>query len=339
MKTNTITLDRDLPAVGLQKGTVISFDAEMRTIDDGLAFYISQLSQVESRIYEAKYLNINFADLIPIDTSMPEWVDSVDYISIDAVTMGKFIGAAADDLPNVSANAHKSSIKVGYAGNSFEYTLDELRKSAQMRMPIDVSLARAARRGAEEHMQEVAYFGDADRGMTGLFNNPNVSLDNSTLDWNDPATTPLEIVADVNDFLTSVWATSSNIHVPNTLVLPSERWSFLATTTASTVNPDVTIMDLLMKNNVYTKMTGQQLRVVPRLQLSATELAKYDAAITKDRMMAYENNSENLVMHVPMVWRPIAPQARNLKIKVPAEYKVSGVEFRYPLSGAYRTLI
>lgn len=339
MNTVRVTLDRDFPHVGLAKGTVITFDENIRTADDGLAFYVSQLAQLESRIYEAKYHNINFAELIPIDTSMPEWVDSVDYISIDAVTMGKFVGAAADDLPGVSASANKSSIKIGYAGNYFEYTLDELRKSAQMRMPIDVTLARGARRGAEEHMQEVAYFGDADRGMTGLFNNPNVSLDNSTLDWFDPATTPLEIIADINDFLTAIWTTSKNIHIPNTLVLPSDRYAYLTTTTASTVNPDVTIMDLLEKNNVYTKRMKRPLRVEPRLQLSAEELAKYDDSITKDRMMAYEYNEENLVMHVPMVWRPVAPQARNLKIKVPAEYKVSGVEFRYPLSGAYRTLI
>lgn len=339
MRQTTVTLDRDLPALGLAKGTVLSFDENIRTMDDGVAFYISQLANLEARIYEAKYLNINYMDLIPVDTSMPEWVDSVDYISIDAATMGKFIGANADDLPNVAANAHKSSIPVGYAGNAFSYSRDELQKSVQTRMPLDVTLARGARRGAEEHMQSVAYFGDSGRGMTGLFNNPNLTLDNSTLDWNDSGTTALQIVADINDFLKSVWINSSNIHAANTLVLPSERWSKLATTPVSDVNPDKTILALLRERNVYTEMTGQPLRIIPRLQLAQEELVKHDPTVTKDRMMAYEYNQENLVMHIPMMWRPIAPQVDGLKIRVPAEYKVSGVEFRYPLSGAYRTLI
>lgn len=339
MGIKSVTLDKDLPSVGLSMGTQVTFNDEIKTVDDGFAFYISQLTQLEQRIYEAKYLNINFSELVPVDTSMPEWIDSVDYISIDAATMGKFIGASADDLPNVSASAHKSSIPVGYAGNSFEYSLDELRKSVNLRMPLDVTYARAARRGAEEHMQRVAYFGDADRNMTGLFNNPNLTLDNSTLDWNDPATTALEIIDDINSFLSSIWINSSNIHVANTLVLPAERWSTLSTKIASDLNPDRTILSILRERNVYTEMTGQPLRIVPRLQLSAAELAKTDPSITKDRMMAFEYNEENLVMHIPMFWRPVAPQPRNLKIKVPAEYKVSGVEFRYPLSGAYRALV
>lgn len=338
-KKVSVTLDRDMPSLGLRAGTVVSFDNAIRTDDDGLAFYVSQLAQLESRIYEAKYLNINFQELVPIDTSIPEWVDSVDYISIDAATMGKFIGASADDLPNVSASANKTSVKVGYAGNSFEYSLDELRKSAALRMPLDATLARAARRGAEEHMQRVAYYGDSERNMEGLFNNSNVSLDNSVLDWNDAGTTPLMILADINAFLTFVWTTSGNIHNANTLVLPSSRWAKLATTPVSSLNPDRMIIDLIKSSNVYTSMTGSALTVVPRIQLNKAELAKVDPAITKDRMMAYENNPENLVMYVPMVWRPLAPQPRNLKIKVPAEYKMSGVEFRYPLSAAYRTLI
>lgn len=339
MSRKTVVLDHDLPTVGLAKGTQVTFDENLRTIDDGLAFYISQLAALEPRLYEAKYLNINYAELIPIDTSIPEWADSVDYISIDAFTMGKFIGASADDLPNVSASANKTSVPIGYAGNSFEYSLDELRKSINLRMPLDVTMARAARRGSEEHMQRVAYFGDEDRGMTGLFNNPNLPLDNSTLDWNAGATTSLEIIQDINDFLSSVWINSSNIHVANTLVLPAERWSKLATQIASDLNPDRTILSILRERNVYTEMTGQPLRIMPRLQLSQAELVKYDPTATSDMMMAFEYNPENLSMYIPMFWRPVAPQPRNLKIKVPAEYKVSGVEFRYPLSGAYRTLV
>ena len=78
-------------------GLSFQYDADMKiaTADDGLAFFVSQLSNTEAKIYETKYRNIVYQDFIPIDTSDPEWVDEVTYISYDAVTVGKFIGANA----------------------------------------------------------------------------------------------------------------------------------------------------------------------------------------------------------------------------------------------------
>ena len=74
-------------------GESYTYDADMpiNSADSGLAFYISQLTNLEAKIYETKYRNIIYPELVPVDTSDPEWIDSVSYISYDAVTMGKFI--------------------------------------------------------------------------------------------------------------------------------------------------------------------------------------------------------------------------------------------------------
>ena len=113
----------DLVTVTLDNGQAVSFDRNMPTVDDGVAFYISQLSSVESKIYETKYRNIVYQDLVPVDTSDPEWVDQISYRSYDAVTMGKFIGASADDLPQVAMNAKIDHIPVAYGGIGFGYSL------------------------------------------------------------------------------------------------------------------------------------------------------------------------------------------------------------------------
>lgn len=330
MAKKTITLDRDFPHLGLAAGQTIVFDDAIRTTDDGLGFYISQLAYLEPRIYETKYPTINFQELIPVDSSVPEWADSVPYISYDAVTLGKFVGANADDLPNVAMSAKKDNVPVDYAGNSFEYSLDELRKSQQLRMPIDVTLAIAARRGAEEHMQRVAYFGDSDRGMFGLFNHPNVTSDaTSTLNWKAAGTTGKMILDEINGMIGDVWNQSKGIHVPNTMALAASRWTFLATTMATEYAPDKTLLEILQSQNLYTRMTGEPMNIRPRFQLDGA------GASGKDRILIYEKNADNLVMYIPMFWRPTAPQPRNLKIKVPAEYKVSGTEFRYPMCAGY----
>lgn len=314
----------------------VAFNDGLPTVDDGLAFYISQLASLESRIYEAKYAAINYAELIPVHTELPEWADSWDYISYDAVTIGKFIGSSADDLPNVALSANKSSVPIGYAGNMYDYSLDELRKSQQLRIPLDTTKARAAFRGAQEHTQRVAYFGDAARGMTGLFNNPNLALSNSTLNWFDPATTGDQIVADLNQILVDGYINSATVHVFDTIVMDARRFSLIANKRMGTIT-DRTILEYFKMNNQYTALTGRPLEIYSRLQLSAAQLAAAGVSNgNKDRIVAYERNDENLGMQVPIPWRSLAPQMWNLSVRVPCEYKISGVEFRYPFSGAYR---
>ncbi|AFC22423.1 major head protein [Vibrio phage CP-T1] len=334
MPKQTFTLDADLPQLGMIQGQSVSFNDNLPTMDDGWAFYISQFAQLETKIYEAKYTNINFAELIPVDTSYPEWADSWDYISYDAVTLGKFIGSSADDLPKVGLKANKSSVPIGYAGNAFDYSLDELRKSQQLRMPIDTTKGRMAFRGAQEHTQKVAYFGDASRGMTGLFNNPNLALDNSTTNWS--TATGQDIIDDMNGLFIKVWTDSANVHVPNTLVLDSTRYAQISSQRMDT-GTDTTVLEFFLKNNLYTSLTGQTPRVVPRLQLTAAVLAANGVSNGgKDRMVAYELNDENLGMVNPIPWRALAPQMKGLNIETPCEYKISGVEWRFPFSGAYR---
>ena len=329
MKRNkiTISLDAAIDMLALDAGHTITFNDGLPTMDDGLAFFISQLANLEAKIYEAKYTNINFQELIPINTNVPEWADTWDYISYDAVTLGKFIGSSADDLPNVSLRANKTVVQIGYAGNKYDYSLDELRKSQQLRMPVDTIKGRAAFRGSQEHSQRVAYFGDADRSMTGLFNNPNLALDNSVVDWT--TATGQEIVDDLNGMLIKTWIDSANVHLPNVVVLDSDRYAQL-TSQRMDSGTDTTIMEFFMKNNLFTTSTGQALRVHPRLQLKAAGVGG------KDRMMAYELNDENLGLVNPIPWRPLAPQMKNLTIVIPCEYKISGVEFRYPFSAVYR---
>lgn len=330
----TVALDSAIPMLGLQAGHQVTFNDGLPTIDDGLGFYISQLANLEPTIYEAKYTNINFAEMIPVNTNVPEWADSWDYMSFDAVTVGKFIGSSADDLPSVSLSANKTPVKIGYAGNSFDYSLDELRKSQQLRIPVDATKGRAAFRGSQEHSQRVAYFGDASRGMEGLFNNSNISLDNSTVNWN--TATGQEIVDDMNSLLISVWINSANTHLPNAIAIDSARYGLISSRRMDS-GTDTTILEFFKRNNLYTTTTGRDIMVFPRLQLSAAELAKNGVSNGgKDRMMAYELNDENLGMVNPIPWRALAPQTIGLNIKVPCEYKISGTEFRYPFSAAYR---
>ncbi len=317
-----------------QTGNSFQIDADMQFAksvgDAGVAFYISQLTNLEAKVYETLYPDIIFDQLVPVDTSDPEWIDNVAYMSFNAVTMAKFIAANGRDLPQSDIDASISYIPVGYAGNSYGYSIEELRKAAAMRIPLDVTKARITYRGARQFSQQIAFFGDANRNMYGLFNHPNVPLDNSTLNWN--TATGAEMVAALNSLLIKVWNQSNTRHVANTLLLPTTIWSIISSKRMD-VGTDTTVLEFFRRNNNSTGVTGQPLEIRAVLWLNTA------GAGGAPRMMAYEKNQDNLTMRMPIPWRSLPPQATALRLEVPCEMKLSGVEFRYPLSAAYRDLI
>lgn len=314
-------------------GFQFSYDSDlqqMRTADAGIAFYISQLTNLEAKVYETLYPEIVFDELVPVNTSDPEWIDQVAYMSFNAVTMAKFIAANGRDLPQSDIDASISYIPVNYAGNSYGYSLEELRKAAAMRIPLDAAKARIAYRGARQFQQQIAFFGDASRNMYGLFNHPNVPLDNSTINWN--TATGAEMVAALNSLLIKVWNQSQTRHVANTLLLPTNIWSIISSKRMDS-GTDTTVLEFFRRNNNSTGVTGQPLDIRAVLWLNDAGTAG------APRMMAYERNEDNLTMRMPIPWRSLPPQATALRLEIPAEFKISGVEFRYPLSAAYRDLV
>lgn len=322
-----------------QEGKLAVPQSVMDAADGGVAFYISQLSQLEATVYETPYANITYLEDVPVVPGIPEWANTWNYRSYDGVTVGKFIGANASDLPRVANSAKLSTVKLGYAGNECFYTLDELRTTEAMggNMAIDAMQAQLAYRGAEEHSQRVAYFGDASQGMYGLFNNPNVTKSTATVDYT--TATGQQLFDMLNDPIFTIIQASKNFHMPNVALFPPLLWK-QCTETLMTGYQTRTVMEHFMINNSYKLMTGKDIEIKIRYQLSAAELAAAGVSNGNvDRYVVYEKNDRNLGLAKPIPFRMLAPQLDGLGIKVPCEYKISGTEFRYPVCAYYLDML
>lgn len=311
----------------------------MDAADGGVAFYISQLAQLEATVYETPYADITYLQDVPVVAGIPEWANVWNYRSYDGVTVGKFIGANAADLPRVANSAKLSTVKLGYAGNECFYTLDELRTTEAMggNMAIDAMQAQLAYRGSEEHSQRVAYFGDTEQGMTGLFNNPNVTKSVATVDYT--TATGQQLFDMLNTPLFTIITASKNFHMPDTIRMPPLLWK-QATETLMTGYQTRTVMEHFMINNSYKLLTGRDPDIQIRYQLAASELAANGVSNGNvDRYVVYEKNNRNLGLAKPIPFRMLAPQLDGLGIKVPCEYKISGTEFRYPVSAYYLDML
>ena len=293
---------------------------------DALGYLISQLAHVEARVWERKYVAIMYPDLLPVSFEAGEWATSIEIHYTDDFAVGKFIGAGGDDIPYAQTETGRDIVPVRPAGIGYEYTLEELRQSEFLGLPLDARKANAARRGYEEHAQRVALFGDADRGMEGMLNHSTISTAASatTLTAALAGGNPRDdSAALINEPLNAVWEDSKGIELPDTVLMPLDHFGRLATTRLGTVN-DTTILEYIQTKNIFSQQTGQPLRIKPIPQLT-------------DSLMAYSSSEDVMVYHIPLVLRFLPPQPVGLKFRIPGEYKLAGVEVRYPGGATYRT--
>lgn len=81
--------------------------------DGGVAFYISQLAGLETTLYRVPYADITYLRDVPLVGNIPEYATHWNYRSYDGVTIGKFIGANAQDLPRVAQSAKLHQVELG----------------------------------------------------------------------------------------------------------------------------------------------------------------------------------------------------------------------------------
>ncbi|MDB6454703.1 DUF2184 domain-containing protein [Falsirhodobacter sp. 20TX0035] len=309
---------------------------QMKTFDAqvAMAYAVSQASRINATVYRTQYPAVRYRGLVPVDTTGPEWVKSVTYFSLDGVGAADWINAASDDVPKAELTRGRMETTVHEAGIGYGWSLSELGQAQLLGIDLNAQKGIAARRAAEEMTDRVAFLGDASKGLTGMVNNPDVTVQDaaatgagSSTEWEDK--TPGQIMGDVNALLTGVYTATATTVVSDTLLLPPTRMHYIGTTTVSD-NRETTILEWLRENNVYTMETGQPLtiRAIRGLETAG------DGGVA--RAMAYRNSEEVVKLNMPMPFRffPVW-QTGPFRFDVPGMFRIGGVDFLLPKEAIY----
>ncbi|MDR3088117.1 MAG: DUF2184 domain-containing protein [Azoarcus sp.] len=302
-----------------------------RDAQEALAFIVSQLAYTEAQVFERQYIPMQYEELIPISYAAGEWADSIRYEMVDYVGQGKRHSGKGDDIPRVDAQYDEKIMPVFNGAIGYDYTTEELRKSAFLRKPVSETRQVAAVEAYRRHMNTVGLYGekDSDPDVTGLFNNqyvPVLSAPNG--DWDDTATTPQQILADINQALLTVWENTAYNDQVTDIVMAPAAFAKIASREKSE-DSDKTILQWIKDNNVAKVERGIDIRFRPGFGLNTA------GAAGSRRMLAYVKSDTRLLMHIPMPLRFLSPQLKGLSVEIPGEYKYSGVEWRYPKSALY----
>lgn len=307
--------EADLPAV---KKIVVAL-AGMRE-DEGL-FSARQLDYVKTRTYDKKLPPMVGLTLVPISTEVPEWAETFTYFMYDEVGMAKIVANYADDLPRADVKGEEKVAQIKNIGDSYGYSVMELRAAAANRSDLPTRKSMAARKAIEIKLNQMALIGDRKFGLYGLVNHPNVPLVVGLHgDWLNPATTPDQILVDLDMIYDAVTNQSKDVHTPTRIVMPTEQRSRIFSRRVPDSNGKTAGQFFLDKH--------------PGLQIIGAAEFKGAGANGKDLILAYEYSEENLAMELPMPFNQLAAQARGLELVVPCLARAGGVVVYYPLSMA-----
>lgn len=290
----------------------------------GDIFFARQLEFIQSKIYEYQYPALKSFQLIPINYDVPAGAEYITATQFQAVGRARIINSYADDLPESGVIGTQLTNPVQGIGTSYRYSHQEIRAAQMARVALPLRLAEAARRANDQTVDNLAFFGNPTVGMTGLLNNPNVPTQTVPADGTGGNTewttkTPDQILRDMNLIVNQIVVQSNEVEMPDTLLLPLEQYTLIASTPRS-ANSDTTILNYFLMNNPFIRAVIP----VPKLDGAGTNGA--------DIMVAYEKNENKLQMAIPLPFTQYQPQERNLEFIIPCESRFGGVSIYYPLS-------
>lgn len=297
-----------------------------------LGFAVQQTSHIEAGVYQTKYPELDYASLIPVDTTAGEFVKSVTYFSMDGAGAAAWLNGNGKDVPVVGAQMEKHETMVHTAGIGYGYGYEEVNQARLLGVPLDGEKARIARRAYEQMVYNVSLTGDTAKGFEGLFSYTGVPQASVTADGTGATTTwatktPDQIIRDVNALLIGISTATKETELANTLLLPSERLNTIASTRLT--DTSMTILEFIQKANVYTAQTGQPLTI--RGKRGMTTIGSGSTA----RMIAYRRAPDVLKLHIPMVHRFFPVQVEGFQFTIPGMFRLGGLDIRLPKAVSY----
>ena len=290
------------------------------------AFIGRELEEIRSKTYDIKYPNLIGRVLIPVNNAIDPGVEVITYKQFDMVGAAVIIANYADDLPRSDVRCKSFSSSPRDLGSSYGYSYQEAKAAAYTGLPLDARKAAAARRSIEQLIDRIAKTGDAGNNLLGFLNQPNTSLytvPNGASGFPDWARkTPDEVLKDINGIINGIVASTQEVEIPDTLLLPVTQYTYI-TSTPRSANSDTTIAEYALNNNPYLK------EIIPWNVLKGAGVGP------SDRMVAYRKDPDALELIIPQEFEQLPPEKRGLEMLTDCVARCGGVVVYYPLSISY----
>ena len=298
-------------------------------------FVLAQGRNLETKVYTKRYPSYNYAAIVPVVTEGNPWSIGTTFFTVHVAGQAKFLSGKGTDVPFVSSQRGQASHDFAMIGAGWEWTLEEINQAALYNIDLAATDAMTASTEVERLLYTTAMTGSTEKGWTGFTNDPNVTRYDveaggagGSEKWVDK--TSAQIETDFNNLLNSIRQTTSEVEYADTVALPPSGFRFIATQKTGPGDANLTVLEYLRKNNVYTAETQQPLNIVPVRSLATAGVGGVG------RMVAYRKDPEVLRFHLPLPRRVLdVRQASLMGYEQGIIARTGGTEIRLPGAVAY----
>lgn len=296
-------------------------------------FFARELESKKSKAYDVVKAPLKAFDLFPVDTSAGPGAETIVYEQYDMTGLAKVIANYADDLPRADVKGKEFTARIKSVGNSYGYSLQEIRASQMANKSLPERKSNAAVRSQREIWNRIAFYGDAINNLQGFLTNTNIpdsSAPNGaggTPQWSTK--TPDEILEDMNTLANSVITLTNGAETADTMVLPIAQYTLIASTPRSSTS-DTTILEYFLKNNPFIKSV-EWANELDSVQLAANGVTRF----TGDVAFVYRRSPDVVTLEMPVLFEQLPVQERGLEYIIPCHSRIGGVLVYYPLACAF----
>lgn len=294
--------------------------------EDASIFFARELDYIKSKSYDKIYPEFTALNNFPITHEVPEGAETMTYYSYEKTGMAAIISNYATDLPRADVKGSPTTAYVKSIGDSYGYSIQEMRASRMAGKSLDTRKAEAARYAIDRKTNEIAFAGDKEHKLMGMLSSDNniplytLATVETKTSWKDKSAA--EILADINGMFAYQSRITQDVERADTLALPPAV--FIDISTRQIPNTGYTVKRFLLENAPYLK------NIITAPELSAENKATNPYGI--DVAMLYTNSADKFSLEIPMAFYQYPLQNRNLEVIVPCEERVAGIVLYYPLS-------
>lgn len=300
------------------------FDAQ--TVSSTLAFVKGELERVDPQLY------------LPIEDAT--WGRDIEtredvafYDEVSSFILANFAGGfggtgigkkswitnGTTTPAQVGVGAKKVMSPMTPWGMEVSFSIRELMAAMAVGRPIDVQKFDALRIKHQLDIDEQVYVGDSEIGVSGLLNNPDVTVEN--LGVIDKSTSVADIIDMFAAIMNDAWKVTGYTRMPDRILVPPAVYARLVATQLTNTNEN--LLNYLQNNNLRAQTYGTELKILPVKWLGNEDY------FSTPRIVAYTKARD--VVRFPLVRLQALPvQHRDYFQIVPYYGALGAVEFVRP---------
>lgn len=320
-----------------------TMDAQVQA---AFGFYTGQLTYIEQTVLLQPYPEIRYPSILNVDTSAPDWIESVGFKTLDFRGKPQILGDKSKDYPMAEMASAMGAVDVHTFSLGYSYTLAELGKAMEMERSQGQGGAinflaekpNGVRLLTEQWLDSTAFSGDASvpsLATGGLINYPGV-----------PVIATGTLLGGANQTLAQIIAQSDPDKVAQDLLnlFNNGRLRVKVTQTNNTFNPTHVLLPAVQLGQIESYRIPNTSETLLSYLEKVTKL-KFESVLQLagagsggvDRMMFYTKNDQYAKFHMPMPFMLNAPivSAGGLQFESAGLVRIAGTELRIPKSHLY----